>query len=39
MRWLVEISGNAEEQLAQFPRNARDRISRAIDEFEAKDDS
>ncbi len=39
MRWRVEISGDAEKQLARFPRNIRDRIEHAIDEFEEKDDS
>ena len=39
MRWLAEVSDDAQQQLARFPRNVRDRISRAIDEFEAKDDS
>jgi mRNA-degrading endonuclease RelE of RelBE toxin-antitoxin system len=39
MRWRVEVSGDAEKQLARFPRNVRDRIERAIDEFEEKDDS
>jgi len=39
MRWLAELSDDAAQQLARFPRNARDRIARAIDEFEGKDDS
>ena len=39
MRWRVELSDQAQEQLTRFPRNVRDRISCAIDEFEAKDDS
>lgn len=39
MRWLAELSGDAAEQLARFPRNVRDRLARAIDEFEEKDDS
>jgi len=39
MRWRVEISDDAEKQLARFPRNIRDRIERAIDEFEEKEDS
>ena len=39
MRWLAELSDDAAQQLARFPRNVRDRIERAIDEFEGKDDS
>jgi mRNA-degrading endonuclease RelE of RelBE toxin-antitoxin system len=39
MRWLAEVSDGAQEQLARFPRNVRDRIARAIDEFEEKDDT
>lgn len=39
MRFRVEISREAEKQLLKFPRNVRDRIERAIDEFEEKDDS
>lgn len=39
MRWRAELSEDAQEQLARCPRNLRDRISRAIDEFEARDDS
>lgn len=39
MRWRAELSDEAQSQLARFPRDVRDRISRAIDEFEAKDDS
>jgi mRNA-degrading endonuclease RelE of RelBE toxin-antitoxin system len=39
MRWRAELSDEAQEQLERLPRNVRDRISRAIDEFEATDDS
>jgi mRNA-degrading endonuclease RelE of RelBE toxin-antitoxin system len=39
MRWRAELSDEAQEQLERFPRNVRDRISRAIDELEASDDS
>jgi mRNA-degrading endonuclease RelE of RelBE toxin-antitoxin system len=39
MRFRVELSKEAQKQLAGFPRDVRDRIERAIDEFEAKDDS
>jgi mRNA-degrading endonuclease RelE of RelBE toxin-antitoxin system len=34
MRWSAELSDEAQKQLARFPRNVRDRIERAIDEFE-----
>jgi mRNA-degrading endonuclease RelE of RelBE toxin-antitoxin system len=39
MRWFAELSDAAAQQLARFPRSVRDRIERAIDEFEEKDDS
>jgi mRNA-degrading endonuclease RelE of RelBE toxin-antitoxin system len=39
MRFRVELSTEAQKQLARFPRDIRERIERAIDEFEAKDDS
>jgi mRNA-degrading endonuclease RelE of RelBE toxin-antitoxin system len=39
MRWRAELSSDAQGQLEQFPRNVRDRMSRAIDELEATDDS
>jgi mRNA-degrading endonuclease RelE of RelBE toxin-antitoxin system len=39
MRYRAEVSKEAEEQLSKFPRNMRDRIERAIDELEEKDDS
>jgi mRNA-degrading endonuclease RelE of RelBE toxin-antitoxin system len=39
MRWSAELSEEAQKQLTRFPRNVRDRIERAIDEFETKDDS
>jgi mRNA-degrading endonuclease RelE of RelBE toxin-antitoxin system len=39
MRWSAELSDEAQKQLTRFPRNVRDRIERAIDEFETKDDS
>ena len=39
MRWRAELSNDAQAQLERFPRNVRDRISRAIDELEAADDS
>jgi mRNA-degrading endonuclease RelE of RelBE toxin-antitoxin system len=39
MRYRAEVSKQAEEQLSKFPRNVRDRLERAIDELEEKDDS
>jgi mRNA-degrading endonuclease RelE of RelBE toxin-antitoxin system len=39
MRWRAELSKEAQEQIARFPRNVRVRLSRAINEFEEKDDS
>ena len=39
MRWRVELSCEAEEQLLKLPRNAQARIERAIDELEERDDS
>ena len=39
MRYRVELSTEAQKQLSNFPRDVRERLERAIDEFEAKDDS
>src|SRR5579872_14743 len=39
MRFRVELSREAQKQLARFPRDVRERLQRAIDEFEEKDDS
>ena len=39
MRFRVELSRDAQKQLSRFPRDIRERIERAIDEFEEKDDS
>lgn len=39
MRWSVELSPEARKQLERFPRDIRDRILRAIDEFEQKEES
>ena len=39
MRFRVELSSVAQKQLARFPRDARERMERAIDELETKDDS
>jgi mRNA-degrading endonuclease RelE of RelBE toxin-antitoxin system len=38
MRYRVEVSDEAEKQLSQFPRKAQERMKRAIDELEEKDD-
>jgi mRNA-degrading endonuclease RelE of RelBE toxin-antitoxin system len=38
MRFPVELSTEAQKQLARFPRDIRERMERAIDEFEEKDD-
>jgi mRNA-degrading endonuclease RelE of RelBE toxin-antitoxin system len=39
MRFRVELSKEAQKQLARFPRDVRERIERAIDEFEARDEA
>jgi mRNA-degrading endonuclease RelE of RelBE toxin-antitoxin system len=39
MRYRVELSAQAQKQLSQSPRDVRERMERAIDEFEAKDDT
>jgi len=39
MRWRAEVSKEAQEQLTRFPRKVRDRLARAIDEFEERDDA
>ena len=39
MRFRVEVSDEAQKQLARFPRDVRERMRRAIDEFEERDDS
>lgn len=39
MRYRVELATDAQKQLFKFPRDVRERIEHAIDEFEAKDDS
>jgi mRNA-degrading endonuclease RelE of RelBE toxin-antitoxin system len=39
MRFRVELSRDAQKQLSQFPRDVRERIEHAIDEFEERDDS
>lgn len=39
MRYRVELSTEAQKQLSRFPRDVQERMERAIDEFEANDDS
>ena len=39
MLFRVEVSREAERQLSKFPPKVRDRIERAIDELEERDDS
>ncbi len=39
MRFRAELSTDAQKQLSRLPRDVRDRIEHAIDEFEDRDDS
>src|ERR1022692_937161 len=39
MTWHADLSREAQKQLARLSRDVRERIVRAIDEFEEKDDS
>ena len=39
MRFRVELSKDAQKQLERLPRDVQDRMERAIDELEEKDDS
>jgi hypothetical protein len=39
MRFRVALSREGQKQLSQFPCDVRERMTHAIDEFEAKDDS
>ena len=39
MRWYADLSREAQKQLTRLSRDVRQRITRAIDEFEEKDDS
>jgi mRNA-degrading endonuclease RelE of RelBE toxin-antitoxin system len=39
MSWRAEVSDEAQKQLARLPRNVRDRMESAIDEFEEKDEA
>ncbi len=39
MRWRVELSKESQKQLSDFPRDVRNRLQGAIDEFEQKDES
>lgn len=38
MNWRFELSRLAKEQLARLPKDAQERIARAIDEMERRDD-
>jgi hypothetical protein len=39
MRFRVDLSRDTQKQLSQSPRDVRERLEHAIDEFEDKDDS
>ena len=39
MIWSAELCNEAQEQLKRLPRKVRDRMERAIDEFEEKDET
>jgi mRNA-degrading endonuclease RelE of RelBE toxin-antitoxin system len=39
MRWRADLSREAQRQLERLPRNAQERIIRAIDELNEEDDS
>jgi mRNA-degrading endonuclease RelE of RelBE toxin-antitoxin system len=39
MRFRAELSTDAQKQLSRLPRDVRNRIEHAIDEFEDRDDS
>ena len=39
MRFRVDLSREAQKQLARFPHDVWERLERAIDELEEKDDS
>lgn len=39
MRYRVEVSDKAQEQISRFPRDVQERMERAIDELETRDDS
>ena len=39
MTWRADLSREAQKQLARLSPDVRERITRAIDEFEEKDDS
>ena len=38
MRYRFELSPESERQLSRFPRDAQQRLGRAIDDLESKDD-
>jgi mRNA-degrading endonuclease RelE of RelBE toxin-antitoxin system len=39
MRWYADLSREAQKQLTRLSGDVRQRITRAVDEFEEKDDS
>lgn len=39
MRYRFEFSTESQKQLSQFPRDVQERLARAIDDLESKDDS
>lgn len=39
MSWRVELSEDAQDELLRLPRAPRERLQRAIDEFEQRDES
>jgi mRNA-degrading endonuclease RelE of RelBE toxin-antitoxin system len=39
MRYRFELSAESQRQLSRFPRDAQERLARAIDDLESKDDS
>ena len=39
MTWRVELSRDARDQLLGFPRAAQERLQKAIDEFEQRDEA
>jgi mRNA-degrading endonuclease RelE of RelBE toxin-antitoxin system len=39
MRYRFEFSAESQKQLSRFPRDVQERLARAIDDLESKDDS
>ena len=39
MRYRFEFSTESQKQLSRFPRDVQERVARAIDDLESKDDS